>query len=205
MADRGVQTGLTVDRLQALSDGVIAIVVTILILGIEVPPPDETGDVELHKRLAEDWIMFVGYVVSFMLISLYWLIHHALFHYFVSSNRTLSILNLLFLMFIAFIPFPTNFLIAYPGEQLAAQLYAVSHILTSLSLAALWIYGSAGCRLVDPRLDPGLSSAMTRRLLIGPAIYSLALAIAFFDPWIAKAIFLVVPLVCFLPSESDTH
>jgi len=154
MADRGVQTGLTVDRLQALSDGVIAIVVTILILGIEVPPPDETGDVELHK--------------------------HALFHYFVSSNRTLSILNLLFLMFIAFIPFPTNFLIAYPGEQLAAQLYAVSHILTSLSLAALWIYGSAGCRLVDPRLDPGLSSAMTRRLLIGPAIYSLALAIAFF-------------------------
>lgn len=110
------------DRLCAFSDGVVAIAITLLVLGLEVPSVHDVPEQELR-----DYILgqhpILGFVCSFVLIGIYWLQHYAVFHFIDRADRILVALNGLFLMCVSFVPFPTGIQAAYRDDELAMVFY----------------------------------------------------------------------------------
>jgi TMEM175 potassium channel family protein len=169
------------DRIVNFSDGVFAIVITLLILTIEVPdiPPASVAQ-ELPSRLLALEPDCLSYVISFLMVAVYWQAHHRVFGPIRGYDRTLLWLNFLFLMTISFLPFPTSLLGEY-REQLPVVIYAINVSLASLLLVLTSWYATIGHRLTDPRLDEG---AMRRQHLEGLAVlveFLLSIAISFFS------------------------
>src|SRR3954453_1162054 len=136
-------------RVEALSDGVIAIAITLLILEIDVP---EGAGEDLPHQLAEQWPSYLSYAVSFFVIGVICLNHHALFSHLGRVDRKLMALNLVLLFTIATIPWPTNLLATYmreggDGERLAALIYSGTLFAMGIAFGSLWSYA--------PR-DPGV-------------------------------------------------
>ena len=112
------------DRLTAFCDGVIAIAITLLVLGLEVPSVHEVPDQELSSYLLESLHPVMGYVGSFVLVGTYWLQHYVIFHYITGVNRFFVALNGLFLLCVSFVPFPTGLQASYRHDELAMAIYA---------------------------------------------------------------------------------
>ena len=105
--DRRRQAGRDRDRIVNLSDAVFAIAMTLLVLDLRVPDlPEGLVDSELPAALLSLWPKYLGYVLSFVVIGTFWVIHHSIFRSIRRYDRTLLWLNFLFLMFVAFVPFP---------------------------------------------------------------------------------------------------
>jgi uncharacterized membrane protein len=94
------------ERIEAFSDGVFAIAITLLVLEIKIPHLQ--GGSNLFSSLLGLWPAYFGYVLSFVMIGIYWASHHYIFKLFRKTNHALNLLNLLFLLFIAFLPLPTE-------------------------------------------------------------------------------------------------
>ena len=109
--DRPV-AGLSTHRIEAFSDGVFAIAITLLVLNLQVPEIATVS--ELASKLGALWPKLVSYVLSFMVVGIYWVAHHNTFHYIKRSDRNLLWLNILMMLFVVFIPFPAALLGQYP-------------------------------------------------------------------------------------------
>ena len=96
------------DRLTTLCDGVIAIAITLLVLGLEVPSVHKVPEEQLTRYLLASVHPLIGYVSSFILVGTYWLQHYVMFHYVIRADRTFVSLNGLFLLCVSFVPFPTG-------------------------------------------------------------------------------------------------
>lgn len=192
--DRRIEgTGLKLDRLQALADGTLAIVITLLILLVEPPPPHlSQGDV--MKDVQEMWHYFAAYILSFMLVGIYWLGHHGLFHHIRRGDLTLVWLNLIFLMCVAFVPFPTALLVEYPQDRMAAVIYGLAQLLCSASLAAIWFYAVHRRRLVSPHLGRDVIVRTSLKLGVGPVVYLLSILAAFQHRGLSLLLYALVPL-----------
>lgn len=166
------------DRLIFFSDAVFAIVMTLLVLDIRVP--DVATD-EVPGMVLELWPKIFSYLLSFLVIGLYWIGHHQTFRYVRSYDRTLLWLNLLFLLSISFIPFPTALLGEYGELRFSVIFYAVSLALARLLLALVWWYVFSGPIRTSDELDHGLAKFHLWRSLAIPAIFVLSIGIAFFS------------------------
>lgn len=193
-AGREIQgTGLRLDRLQALADGTLAIVITLLVLLIEPPPPHlSQGDVV--KDVMEMGHYFAAYVLSFMLVGIYWLGHHGLFHHIRRGDLTLVWLNLIFLMCVAFVPFPTALLVEYPRDRMAAVIYGIAQLLCSSSLGAIWFYAVRRRRLVPQDLGRDVVLRTSLKLGLGPVIYLLSILAAFQHRNLSLLLYVLVPV-----------
>ena len=200
-ADEGI------GRILALSDGVFAIALTLLILDIVLPP--KTTDENLEQALLHIWPRYLAYALSFLVIARYWVIHHQTFKLIVRDNTTLVWLNFLLLFFIAFLPFPTAVIGAHEGSPAAAVLYAVAVGLTSASSAAYLWYATGGANLMRPDVGRGQIRAMRARSMSGPVFFALTVPVAAFAPYVAEALWIFAfPLarmsfVWFFDKESD--
>ncbi|MFL7837360.1 MAG: TMEM175 family protein [Candidatus Promineifilaceae bacterium] len=182
--EEGKRYGL--DRLINFSDAVIAIAITLLVLEIRLPEmaPD-LGAAELTNEILVLWPKYLGYLVSFWVIGLYWMAHHRIFRLINDYDRRLLTLNLAFLFTVAFMPFPTSVLFDYAGVFIVVLLYAGTLTLTGLSLVAIWLYATKDHRLVDPQLDESMIHNQTRSLLVGPGVFLLSIIVAIFNPDLA--------------------
>ena len=169
-------------RLEAFSDAVIAIAMTLLVLEIKVPAHDE--DHRLWSQLGDLWPSYLGFLLSFVVIGIMWANHHELFSFVSRVDRWLVLLNLHFLLCIAFIPFPTGVLAEYlghTGEGTAIQFYAGSMFVCAVVYNLLWMYPRrAG--LISPDADPTGVRNLTRAFTFGPPTYLFALVLAFIWP-----------------------
>ncbi len=195
------QRGLSTNRIEAFSDGVFAVAITLLILEVKVPAIEHGGD--LWQALWMLWPKIHAYVVSFAVIGIFWIGHHIMFHYIKRSDRILLFLNTLLLMFISTIPFVAALIGEYRDEPTALAVYGAVLALTGLIFALLWYYASAHHRLVSPTLSPALISLGRKAILLAPSIYIIAIIFSFISPWIAKVIYLIVPLLYLIPSPID--
>ena len=195
---------LKLDRLAAFSDGVIAIAITILVLGIEVPSVHDVSRSQLVDYLHSSWHSIVGYVVSFVVIGVYWLEHYVIFHYLTHATLTLVALNGVFLLCLTFLPFPTGLKAAYREDELAMVLYGSAQLICGLSLLVIWLYATTNYRLVDAKIPPKVVQGMTRRVLIIPVFSSLAIGCSFISISLSHLIFLAVPVVYFWLSANDS-
>ena len=174
------------DRIVNLSDGVFAIAITLLVLDIRVPDiPENMVSSQLPGALLSLWPRYLGYVLSFVGISAFWLIHHSIFRPIRAYDRTLLYINFLFLMVVAFVPFPTSLLGEYGDHQLPVAIYAATLAVGRLLLTAIHWYSTRDDRLLDEPQDPATVRFFLIRGLMIPAIFLLSIAVSFFSVGVA--------------------
>ena len=138
-------------RLLALSDGVIAVAITLLVLDIRLPEGFGTlDDAGLWAALVALWPRLLAYLLSFYVIANFWLSHRSKFNHIVKTDGRLMWINMLFLLTVGLVPFTTN-LIAESGGTLATMIYAAMMVVSGLALAGIWEYAAVN-KLIDPKL-----------------------------------------------------
>jgi TMEM175 potassium channel family protein len=165
-------------RLEAFSDGVFAIAITLLILEIKVPI---AGTGMLAAQLLRQWPSYFSFVASFIFIGIMWINHHRLFTHIRKSDDLLLIFNLLLLMGITFVPFPTAVLAAHlggPDQRSATIFFQATYLLISLLFNLLWRYAASSRRLLSLDTDASSVSRITRQYSFGPLLYLVCFALA---------------------------
>jgi uncharacterized membrane protein len=187
-------------RIEAFSDGVFAIAITLLIIEVHVPAREHAET--LGHELLRIWPSYLGYLTSFLTIGVMWINHHYVFELIDRVDRTMLLLNTLLLMLIAFVPFPTAVLAQFietGGARAAAVLYGATLTLTALTYFAWWRYASAGRRLIAEQVPDEVIDDITRAYTPGALLYGGAALVAFVQPWVSAALYLGIALFYALP------
>ncbi len=189
------ESPLGLERLVFFSDAVFAIAITLLVLELRVPElPPGVSSAELARRVLGLWHEALAFVISFLVIGIFWARHHQLYHYIMRVDGQLLWLNLLVLLCVAFLPFPTALLSRYNDTQFAVAFYAGYLALVGLLMALLWIH-AATAGLVAPDLDPRVIRHHAVRLLGASAIFLLSIGVSFASPVAAHYCWALIALV----------
>lgn len=186
-------------RLEAFSDAVLAVAITLLVLDL---PVDRTSSVPLAGQLREEWPTFVSYVVSFFFIGVIWLNHHALFRIATGVNQRVMVYNLMLLMFVATIPFITSTYAEYgqrggSDAKVAVLVYGIVMEGMSLSFSAIFAeLRKSGLISAGP---PGGDRKLLFRYGIGHLLYPLITLISWFYPPVMLVLYAMVIAYYFGP------
>ncbi len=172
-------------RVEAFSDGVFAVAITLLVLNIQPPSlstPQLLVDSALSDYLRHQLPMLLAFVTSFATIGIMWINHHRLFLHIKRTDNTLLVLNLLLLLMIVFIPYPTALLAqqfaVYPSGNLAAKVYCGTDVIMAVCFNLLWHYASFRNRLLSKDADPLAVRAISRQYAFGPILYLISFGLA---------------------------
>ena len=171
-------------RIEAFSDGVFAIAITLLVLELKVPKPEELPDGNLLAALAAQWPSYFGFILSFFTILIMWFNHHKLFTHIKRSDHVLPYANGFLLFFITLTPWPTALMADYigkPEERIALIVFAAFYTLMAVAFNVLWRYASWKGRLLAPDADMKEVRMITRMYAFGPTGYFAAFLLAFFS------------------------
>lgn len=186
-------------RLEAFSDGVFAIAVTLLVLDLKVPNlnADTVTDPQLRTSLLRQWPAYLGFLGSFLTILIIWVNHHYLFKLIHRTDRAFVFLNGLLLLLVTFIPFPTSLLSRYILSEAAptvAFIYSGTYLLLSVAFNLLW-YAALRRGLVNESGTKRVNfSGIRRGYLIGPLLYGGATVLALFFPIISVVVCIALAL-----------
>jgi uncharacterized membrane protein len=166
-------------RVEAFSDGVFAIAITLLILEIKIPKP---SDGALGNQLLRQWPSYFAFLISFAFIGVMWINHHRLFTHIKRCNNTLMILNLLLLLGVTIVPFPTAVLashIGFPDQRTAALLYNGVYVFIAIIFNLLWRYAvSRNHHLLGKEVDKENVGRISKQYAFGPLLYLFCAALA---------------------------
>ncbi len=201
------------DRLLYLSDGVFAIVITLLILEIKVPHPHVEQNIPLWKALRgflPIWPSLFGYVLSFVTVGIMWMNHCVLFRYIKRNDHVLTILNSFLLLVVAFIPFATAVLAEYlplpaPYPQAAVLIYSGTNVLMAIAFNLVWRHASRDNHLLDTTLDPRLFEFVTKRYRFGPLIYLICFGLSFLNVALTLTAITFLALLYALPYGDEAR
>src|SRR5262245_39501996 len=167
-------------RVEAFSDGVFAIAITLLVLDLKVPSPSPLGP-RLAMLLLRQWPSYLAFTTSFAFVGIMWLNHDRLFTLMRRPDHGLPLRNTLLLLVVTVVPFPTALLAAYLGhrdQEVAAMVYSGTYVAIAVFFNLLWRHASFENRLLDPRADPRAVEAIHRAYAFGPLLYLAATALA---------------------------
>lgn len=196
---------LASNRIEALSDGVFAIAMTLLVLELHLPEVHGEGAAALLAALAHIWPKLVGFALGFILLGTLWVGHHYQFHFVRRSDRTLLWINLLFLLTISALPFAVALLGRYWASPVAAVIYGGLLLLSGSMLLVHWSYATSGRRLVAATLPDRVIRAVRARILLGMVGYGVGVGLAFVWPLASIIAYAVMPVLYFLPGRIDRH
>ena len=189
------------NRAEALTDGIFAFALTVLVLNLEVPdnlpnplPPDPV--LNLLVSLSPD---FVHYFMAFLVLAGFWVSHHLFFNRLRYVDRNMTWLNLFSLLFIALIPFTANLADTYVDYPLSAIVFELNVLIIGLIYYIEWMYARQDSKLMGD-YDPNVIKQGGNRLLIMPGVSILALAIAFSGITWSAILYALVPLLYLLSS-----
>jgi len=188
-------------RIGALSDGVFAIVITLLVLEIKVPTVEA---IDLPSALYETVPKILSHIVSFIVLGIYWIGHHNMFEHIKRHDRVLLWLNIIFLLCVASMAFPTGLIVQYPEQQVAVIIYAVTLIAGGVVLDLMWWYASKDRRLVIDTMQKSFINSVHRRILIAPILYTLAILFSFINVLLSYLIIVAVIVYYIVPLEFDS-
>jgi uncharacterized membrane protein len=183
-------------RLEAFSDGVFAIVITLLILNVRVPD-GRTFTLQSLRPLVPSLATFI---LSFIMVGVYWIAHHHMLHFITQVNRRLLWMNLLVLLCVVFIPFPTSLLGTGLSNPLAVRLYGLSLIATNLSGLLFWLYAVSHREMVVPSLTPAFARTVVMIHSSPMVVYAVAVIVAGWSTKASLILYAVVPLFFILPN-----
>ncbi len=184
-------------RLETLADGVFAIVMTLLVFELRVPELPGAAAADLWAEVVRLGPSLLSFIVSFLVLGVYWVGHHSQFQYIRRADQTLLWLNILFLMCVSLVPFSAGMLGRHGEQQLAIILYGGNLILVALTHFCMWWYATQNRRLVDEDIAPAIVGLGKRLSLTPPAFYLLAIALSFISTSLSLLIyiFMLVPYV----------
>jgi uncharacterized membrane protein len=172
---------LTKNRLEAFSDGVFAVAITLLVLEIATP----TGD-DLWRKLGDEWPSFASFFVSFWVIGIIWVNHHGVIDHLKRADRGVLYLNLLVLMSVVLIPFATALMADHlnsgDDEHVAAAVYAASFVLMAIAFGVLWEYITRHREKLGVELNDEEVRRRSLAFQIGNPFYVVAVIVAFISP-----------------------
>jgi uncharacterized membrane protein len=178
-------------RLEAFSDGVFAVAITLLILEINVPE-----GANLWHQLKEEWPSFASFFVSFWVIGIIWVNHHGVLDHLKRATRPVLYLNLLVLMTVVFIPFSTALMADHlksgADERAAALVYALTFFAMGVAFALLWTYIMGHRRELGVQIPDEEVRRTSIAFMIGNPIYAIAVIMAFISPAVVLAIVALV-------------
>jgi uncharacterized membrane protein len=177
---------LSKNRLEAFSDGVFAVAITLLVLEIAIP----TGDHLWHK-LGEEWPSFASFFVSFWVIGIIWVNHHGVVDHLKRADLGVLYLNIFVLMAVVLIPFATALMaqnLNSDDEHVAAAVYAGSFLLMAIAMGSLWQYITMHRERLGVELSDEEVRRITRAFHLGNPFYAVAVAVAFISPAVVLVI-----------------
>jgi uncharacterized membrane protein len=171
-------------RLEAFSDGVFAIAVTLLVLDIKVPQVEgEPGSAVLTNALLEQWPDYLSYALSFITLGIVWANHHRVFANIVRTNHSFLILNVVYLMLIAVFPFPTALLSEYiqdvDKQSVVTEIYTGLALLIAIVHAASWLYAKGAGHLLRADVDAKWVRGVSARNVIGVSLFGVCFLLSF--------------------------
>ena len=195
------QGELRLNRTEAFSDGVFAIVVTLLVLELKVPILHDRASVgELNHRLVDLVPKFLSWLISFVIVCKFWLNHHHLLTFARHATYGMVWLNSIFLMGQAFIPFPTALMGEFPTNPLAVSLFGAVMAVNTLLFIALQSYILGN--LLKPELVSAVVPHLTRKSFVGVVSYLLGAAATLFNVHVAFVLYALTPLFFITPPQS---
>lgn len=178
---------MTKSRMEAFSDGVFAVAITLLVFSLVVPDPARVGAGHLWSEMTARWPQFASYVVTFIIIGIMWVNHHAIFDRVATITRTLLYLNILLLLSIVVLPYATNLLAAFiissssANAHTAAAFYSGTMAVAGFAFSLIWMYLAAHRELLTESTDPSFARKELPRFGSGGLIYLLRVGIAFIN------------------------
>jgi uncharacterized membrane protein len=178
-------------RLEAFSDGVLAVAITLLVLDLKVPPPG--GSHSLGHELGQMWPNYAAYVISFVTIGIIWINHHAMIARLREPDHAILTLNLLLLLSIGVLPFATSLFSTYlregSGQHLAAAVYGGAFLVMSILFSTLNRHILfAKSHLMAVQLPLERRRQILSRGVLGLIPYALATGLAFVSPYVTLGI-----------------
>jgi uncharacterized membrane protein len=177
-------------RLEAFSDGVFAIAITLLVLELHVP---DVARGRLWHGLVNEWPQFAAYLSSFFVIGIMWVNHHSMFKQIRRTDRSMLFLNLLLLLWTALLPFPTGLIARNLGDggtdaKVAEAVYGANLTLAAIAFSLIWTYAVRRRRLIDHDMTEQQEWASIARFSVGTFVYAATIGIAFLSPGVALAL-----------------
>jgi len=188
-------------RIEAFSDGVMAIAITLLVLEIKVPSHAEVAQQGLAHSLAALWPSYLAFITSFISILVIWVKHHWMVSLIKRTDHPFLYWNGLLLLFISFVPFPTGLLAEYllqPEGKVAASLYTGTILAVSLAFNGLWSHATKDGRLLAEYPSEAATAEVkqiTQQNRYGPPLYLLAFGLSFLSEGLSISVCLFVPLL----------
>lgn len=182
-------------RIEALTDGIFAIAMTILVLEIQLPKlPPHPSETVVWQALAGLYPDFLAYVASFMTLAVYWVTHHTAFRSVMRPDRVVMWLNMVFLMFVALVPFTTNFYAGDADSRIANAVFGANLIFLGLLAYLIWAYSCD--RNLTGSTNLTIRRAISRMILTGPVVALIALAVSLLQPvWAELIYFSMIPFL----------
>jgi len=171
-------------RLETLTDGVFAIIMTILVFNISVPElilftEGEHAEERLSNKFASLWPDILAYIISFTTLAVYWVAHHRIFRWILYVDRPLIWINISFLMTIGIVPFSTTLLTQYLNQQISIFAYSFNAILAGVIVYALYFYAKRHPELVDKTVPALIGKRSGRRIIVATLTYAVAILFSF--------------------------
>ena len=193
-------------RVEAFSDGVMAIAITLLVLDLKVPPLDAVASGGLVDALAAQWPAYVAYLAAFLTIGIIWLNHRTLVDRIARFDARLLWLNLLLLLGVATLPWPTSLVAEYvqrggPDAAAAAALYGLTATLMAVPGGFIWRHLANHPELLEPGYDAAYARLEWRRGFVGLPIYAAATIVALVLPLLALALYLAIAILYAVTSQ----
>ena len=177
-------------RVEAFSDGVFAVAITLLVLQFAVP---QVQSGHLLGSLLDQWPQLVTFIASFLTVGVVWVNHHAVFKGLRKVDRTIQFINLVLLLMVVLVPYPTQLLGHYLNSgwdgSIAAAFYGVVMTLVSISFQALVAWSLTHPDLLDPSVRARSLSSVMPRFGVGLITYAASIGLAFVSAWLVVAIY----------------
>jgi uncharacterized membrane protein len=181
------------EHIISFGDAIFAFAITLMTLSIDIPVlPNNLTESQLMSALYDMYPQVESYIISFAVISIFWISYHQVFNFITRSHISMVYLNLLFLLLITFLSITTSLVIEYGSYQIPYIIYCIVVIMTSSLLALIWWYATKDYRLIDKNINPLLVRGMMVNLLLVPFVFAISILVSFFDLDIAQYSWLII-------------
>ncbi len=190
-------------RLEAFSDGVFAIVMTLLVLELKLPHIADPSDPhKVWAAIVEVMPVFFSWVVSFFFVALIWLHHHSILKMSTASDYGTMWINTFLLFFICLLPFPTKMMGEYPMSPIIVMIWGL--MFSAATFMVTWFYYYNVKHYLSPAYDKKQTMKNVRFSVFGgPTIYTIAALLAFVSVYVSYVIYALVPLLYILPLDKE--
>lgn len=178
-------------RIEAFSDGVFAIAITLLVLDLKVPQLEAPSVATLSSALFRQWPSYLSFLTSFATILIMWVNHHTIFKFVHKSDTLFLFVNGFLLLLVTVVPFPTALVADYlttPAAAIACATYAGIFVVINIAYNLLWWTASYQHRLLKPNVASSVRKKLTRNYLLGFPPYLVAALLAFWNAYLSIGI-----------------